>query len=335
MSEPLVSIISTERIYDPGCHCAFTDLTHWRGRVWLCFREALNHSVHPSSHIVIMASADHGRTFQLMARISSPGLDVRDPKFFVIEEKLHLVVPCWQLSDRTLLTFIARSSDGLDWEQHTIPALKGYVVWRPRKCVEQGKDVLYAAAYGKYSGDERHVKLLRSTNGLEWRDVSVIHDRDQPNETELCFLASGELLALVRREVDPFKPLLARCSPPYTGPWKKIDCDQFFQGPLLERLDRGMLAIGRALEKPDQKEKNPRVTKMFSLNPETGALAPFATLESGADNSYAGWAQLPAGAAAPWNVLISYYSGHGYDNGAWQGGETPQRAAIFIVRARI
>ena len=52
-----IQMVGSSKVYDPGCHCAFTDITHWRGRIWLTCREALNHSIHPSSQIVVLASA--------------------------------------------------------------------------------------------------------------------------------------------------------------------------------------------------------------------------------------------------------------------------------------
>jgi hypothetical protein len=337
MSSDWLKILACDRVYDPGCHNAFTDMIEWRGRIWLVFREALNHSVHPSSQIVVLASADLGKTFQLQSRFASSGTDVRDPKLFVHDDQVHLVVPSYRLADRQLLTMIARSSTGLSWEEHRIPVLDKYVMWRPRKTIEDGVTVHYAAAYGGV-GDakKRHVKLLRSTTGLDWKEVSVIHDRDQPNETDICILKNGELLALVRREDEPNFPLLARNTTPYTGEWKKLDCDQFLQGPLLEDLGDGrLLVVGRSPLKIGQKEKNPRVTRIFALDPETARLTPGQTLESGADNSYAALVRLPADTGAPWNALLSYYSGHGYDNGHWQGGNNPQRAAIYVARVII
>jgi hypothetical protein len=336
MERPLLNIIACDRIYDPGCHNAFTDLIHWRGRIWLVFREALNHSPHASSQIVVMSSADHGKTFQTQSRFSSPGLDVRDPKFFILKEKLNIIIPCWLVPERRLVTIVASSSGGLQWEEHHVRNFDSLVVWRPRTIMEAAVHTLYAAAYFRGKPEERYVKLMRSTDGLHWDDVSIIHDKNQPNETELCFLKTGALLALVRREDAPNFPLLASNTPPYTGPWKKLECDQFLQGPLLEDLGDGrFLVVGRSPLKIEQTEKNPRVTRIFSLDVEAARLIPRLTLESGADNSYAGFVRIPTGAGMPWNALLSYYSGHGYENGNWQGGETPQRSAIFVARVNV
>lgn len=350
----LVQILGTDRVYDPGCHCAFTDLAHWRGRVWLAFREAVNHSIHPSSQIVVLASADHGKTFQLQARIASRGLDVRDPHFYVQDDQLHIMIPCWRLGvePRRRVTILARSDDGQQWETfRDLAIFEDVTVWRPRRSNVTGDGALYAAGYGRSANREiGAVRLYRSEDGLAWQQVSIIHDEQLPNETELCFLPDGELLALVRREEEPFHPLLARAKPPYKGPWKKTECDRYLQGPLLEHLGDGkFLVVGRSpkaadenLKKPewDQEKKavtgEPRVTRIFSLDPETGKLIPGVALESGNDTSYAAFLRLPAdaqkGRAGAANALISYYSGHGYENGLFRSGDESQRAAIFVSR---
>ena len=76
--------------------------------------------------------------------------------------------------------------------------------------------------------------------------------------------------------------------------------------------------------------------RMFTLDADTGDLDPVFTFESGNDTSYASFLKLPEGSSS-WNngdanALLSYYSGHEYDNGAYRSGEQWQRAAIYIAR---
>ena len=77
------------------------------------------------------------------------------------------------------------------------------------------------------------------------------------------------------------------------------------------------------------------VTRMHALDPETGVLTPGLTLESGGDTSYAGFVRLPEDPDDGHNALLSYYSGHGYSNGAYRGGESPQRCALYVARLRV
>jgi len=335
----MLNIIDLNKVYDPGFHCAFTDIAFWRGRAWLAFREALNHSVHPSSQIVIMSSANHGRSFQVESRISRREHDVRDPHFLITNDRLHVVIPTWEIprSENHRQTFLAVSDNGREFEFiEDIPAFDCTTVWRPRKSSRE--KAWYAAAYDRQPDKKRgKVRLLRSENGTEWQAVSVIHDQEYPNETELCFLPEGDLLALVRREENAGRrPLLARSTFPYEK-WDKTECDQFLQGPLLERLgeDR-FLVVGRSpheLNKPGCERK---VTRLFSLDIDKGHLEPGLALDSGNDTSYAGFVLLPEGSGSrnngDANALLSYYSGHEYDNGAYRGGEQWQRSAIYVAR---
>ena len=332
-----VHIVGLSKVYDPGCHCAFTDIIHWRGRVWLTFREALNHSIHPSSQIVVMASANHGHSFDVLARIAARGLDVRDPHFYIVDDRLHLTMPCWKNPPADSKTgartsILARSDDGHHWDVHReIDLFETLAVWRPAK--HPTEDAWYAAAYCDFNEDQGCVKLLKTRDGLAWQEVSIIESRHFPNETELCFLADGSLLALVRREEAQGVPLVAKARPPYTQ-WTKVECDRWFKGPLLTNLGDGrLLAVGR-VNKDEQHQHH--VTRLHALDPETGKLHPGLTLESGNDCSYAGFIRLPAeaigGHAGGHNALLSYYSGHGSDAGAYRGGDFPQRCAIYVAR---
>jgi len=327
-----MKLLDVRRIYDPGCHCAFTDIIRWRDRVYVTFREALNHSVNHSGQIVVLGSADRGRSFQRHARLAN-ACDLRDPHFFVVGERLGLTIPSWIVPDpdrgvpeRVRLSHIALSDNAVDWELRPAPELHGRTLWRPRP----GPDgVLYAAAYGPSQSDTDYgVKLCRSSDGWTWETISDIHMADGANETELCFLPDGELLALVRRQKEPRHPLLARSRPPYTA-WDKTDCSRFLHGPLLERLPDGtLMAVGRSYEPLDGgKQISGCVTRAFRLDADTGRLDHWFTLPSGGDTSYAGLCHVREGEA-----LLSYYAGHEYAHGSYRGGDEPQRCAIYLAQ---
>lgn len=336
-----LQVVGLSKVYDPGAHCAFTDLHVWRGRVWLACREAVNHGVHPSSQIVVLSSADHGRNFSVMSRIAARGLDVRDPHFYVVDDRLHLTIPCWtqppcDTKTGKRITILARSDDGLSWEQHReIAGFEGQTIWRPRKHPSDGH--WYVAAYDRdYDRDTGRVALMRTLDGLKWQTVSVIETDEFPNETDLCFLADGTLLALVRREKADGIPLLARAQAPYTT-WSKTLGDRWFRGPLLEHLGAGrFMAVGRVYKDDTSKAY---VTRIHALDAETGKMRPETTLESGHDTSYAAFVRLPegseSGAFGAGNALLSYYSGHEYPHGAYRNGEQSQRCAIYVARVKV
>lgn len=336
-----MQIVGLDPVFDPGCHCAFTDMMYWRGRIWLTFREAVNHSIHLSSNIVVLCSADHGMHFQEMGRISLRGIDVRDPHFYIINDYLHITIAAWEgpKSNDHRQSWIARSDNGRDWEvQDLADNLDHRTLWRPRRA-DDGS--WYAAAYDRDTKENvGKVTLMKTVDGEHWQDVSIIHDDEFPNETELCFLDDGRLLALVRREEsEGCCPLIAIAKPPYRE-WKKKDCSRFLQGPLLEKLDDGtLLVVGRSPLDLNGDNHGPFVTRLHTLDVETGDLTPGLALESGNDTSYASLIRLPDSAVSvrngSANALLSYYSGHGYDNGAYCDGDQSQRCAIYVARLRI
>ncbi len=317
-----MNVLGVTTAYDPGCHCAFTDVFKWRGRVYLVFREALNHSIQPSGQIVVLASADGGRSFQPHGRIALGGHDLRDPHLFSVGERLFITIPAWKLP-RERCSFVASSDDGMRWELHAVEGLKGRTIWRPRA----GPDgAHYAAVYSHEEPYGHAVRLMRTEDGLNWDEISLISDDGKPNETELYFLDGGELLALVRREEPPNHPHVARAEPPYEK-WSHVECDRSLWGPMLERLPDGrFLVVGRSPMRAEER-KGARVTRAFLLDPGTGKLSELFTLPSGGDTSYAGLAWLDEREA-----LLSYYSGHLYSNGSYRGGDEPQRTGIYIAR---
>ena len=326
-------VFDLNKIYDPGFHCAFTDITFWRGRIWLTFREALNHSVHASSKIVIMSSANHGRSFQVESRISKRNHDLRDPHFLISNDRLQVIIPTWKISSKTShrQTLVAVSDNGCDFDFiDETPIFDFRIVWRPR--ISPKEKVWYVTTY-----EPNKVHLLRSEDGIEWQEVSVIHDKG--SEAELCFLPEGDLISLIRRGgriVTGCRPILARSAFPYKR-WEKIECDHFLEGPLLERLgEDNFLVVGRSPQDLNKPGCERMVTRLFSLDIDTGHLEPSLALASGNDTSYAGFVLLPKGSHSEKNgdanALLSYYSGHEYDNGDYKGSEQWQRSAIYVAR---
>jgi len=325
-------------IYDPGCHCAFTDIIRWHGRIYVTCREAVNHSVHLSGQVVVLGSANHGRTFQVHARLAMDGYDLRDPHFFVAGNRLGLAMPSWIVPDpaqgipeRVRTCHLAQSDDGIHWDLRRSTSLDAKAAWRP----QTGPDgLLYTAGYEVSSiPAQDRVALYRSADGWDWEFVSAIYREDRANETDLAFTPAGELFALVRREVDPHTPILARSKPPYTE-WTHVACDRFLKGPLLVCLpDGSLLAVGRSREPMDPHPaagSGGYQTRGFRVDPATGAMEYLFTLPSGGDTSYAGYCQLDEATA-----LISYYSGHGHANGHYCGGEQCQHCAIYVARVSL
>src|SRR5262245_45590789 len=64
-------------------HNENTDLTRWKGDVWLVHRTAQSQILGPNSSLRVYRSKDEGKTFKLQAILPAPDdRDVRDPHFY-------------------------------------------------------------------------------------------------------------------------------------------------------------------------------------------------------------------------------------------------------------
>lgn len=69
-----VKVASVRRIFHNGEHNAFTDLVRFQGRLYLTFRTCPDgHMVHPTSSILVLTSADEGRSWNEVHRFRVPG----------------------------------------------------------------------------------------------------------------------------------------------------------------------------------------------------------------------------------------------------------------------
>jgi hypothetical protein len=72
-------------------HNENTDLTRWRGAVWLVHRTADSQILGPNSSLRVYRSRKAGRDFALQAIIPADfGRDIRDPSFYRVGRRLYL-----------------------------------------------------------------------------------------------------------------------------------------------------------------------------------------------------------------------------------------------------
>lgn len=296
-------------------HNENTDLTQYQGALWLVHRTAESQVLGPNSSLRISRSGDQGRTFALQTILPAPNQrDLRDPAFFIVDGVMRmkalsrLPVTSPRDSGVDTVTLGTRSTDGVHWDDWTELAPHGWSFWR----VKEFNGVCYSAAY--QDGDQS-VDLYKSADGASWTRVTQVYgvSADTPLETELQFMPSGRLLALVRMDGTDEELLGTKgrlrtkvcwAQPPYT----QFDCSQEIDG---QRLDgplsffwRGrLIVVARKHLGADGRKR----TSVFELtgNFEGGPLqiTELVQLPSAGDTSYAGGAALGDG-----RVLLSWYS---------------------------
>jgi hypothetical protein len=305
-------------------HNENTDLIRWGGALWLVHRSAMSQTLGPNSALHVYRSDDGGATFVHTALIDAPAArDIRDPCFYVVGQKLFLKaltrVHSFAARDTGVdtVTVAMQSTDGAHWTPMQSIGPIGWSFWRIK---EQG-GVFYSAAY--QDGDLQ-VVLYRSSDGTTWTSGPLVYgmSADTPLETELTFLPSGKLLALVRMDgtddellgdTGRLRTKICWAGPPYAS----FTCPQEFEG---ERLDgaRSFLWQGR-LFVVARKHLQPTDYKRTSLYEVGGNLdgGPLTIREwgeqpSAGDTSYAGAAMLD-----DTHALLSWYSSDLHPDPGW------------------
>jgi hypothetical protein len=296
-------------------HNENTDMIAWSGALWLVHRTALGQGLGPNCALHVYRSTDGGATFAESARIEAPvDRDLRDPHFYVVGSELHIealtrVGPGAQRD--SLVDTVAvnvHSSDGVAWSDQVPIGPHGWSFWR----VKEQAGTYYTAAY--QDGDLQ-VVLYASTDGLAWTAVGTIYDvsADTPLETELTFLPSGRLLALVRMDGTDAELLgdqgrlrtkVCWALPPYTTFACPSELDgERLDGPVSFFVDSRLFVIARKHLQGTGRKR----TALFEI---TGTLegGPIAIVESGVlpsagDTSYAGVVFPDAE-----HALVSWYS---------------------------
>jgi hypothetical protein len=314
-------------------HNENTDMIVWQGAIRLVHRTAESQVLGPNSSLRISHSVDGGKSFALDAVLPAPmndpvlgSRDLRDPCFYVVGDKLfikaltRLPVTSARDSDVDTVPVVTTSSDGTTWSPLAPlvgPTGHGWSFWR----VKEQDGVYYTAAY--QDGD-LSVVLYSSTDGLNWTPGATVWSMsaDTPVETELTFMPSGKMLALVRTDGTNQELLGAQgrlrtqvcwASPPFSS----FSCPQVFDG---QRLDgplsffwgSRLFVVARRHLGTDGRKR----TALFELggNFDGGPLTinDLGDLPSAGDTSYAGVARID-----DQHALLSWYSGDLVDDESW------------------
>lgn len=285
-------------------HCAFTDLCHFNGELFCCYREATDH-LSADGVIKIMRLSLSGQVL-FHQRISVTGADLRDPKLSITDKNQLLLLAYARYTNENNqtqstenLTWVSQTGDS--WSSPTSLGLKFWWLWRVRYSLNHSLQTAYGFAYNRkanridlYSGDP-----LRKMHCVKQGALSLTeHKLGYPNESDLVIEDDGRINALVRRDADSFSAQFGYSYPPYTR-WQWHDLGEYIGGPVLYRLDSEYcLVAGRAWTGETM------VTRLWKLAINTLQLIELDTLPSAGDNSYPGIVIVDN------TLFVSYYSSH-------------------------
>lgn len=303
-------VLRVTRIWDAGGHNAFTDLIRWKNAWWCVFREADGH-VKGDGKIRLITSPD-GEAWQSAVLIAETGIDLRDPKLSLTpDSRLMIVAGGSVYRDGELVgrqPRVSFSENGRDWSDPQRVLNEGDWLWR----VTWHDGIAYGGAYRSGAG-EWSLRLVRSTDVVNWEDVTTWNLDGRPNETTLRFLDDGRMVALVRREGADKQGVIGVSPPPYTD-WSWTRCGHRLGGPEFIVLPNGVMWAASRNYEPFQGH-DPPMTVLARMTRDS--YEPVLVLPSGGDTSYPGLV---------WHdglLWMSYYSSH--------EGKT----SIYLARIRL
>jgi hypothetical protein len=297
-------------------HNENVDMTKWNGAYWLVHRTARSQVLGPNSSLHVYKSAD-GISFTDVATIQAPmDRDLRDPSFYVVGNDLYikgltrLPVNSDRDSNVQTITVATHSSDGVTWAPLQNIAPPTWSFWR----IKSYMGVYYSAAY---EDGDKSISMFSSTDGMTWTKGAQMYGvaADTPVETELNFLPSGRMLALVRTDgVDavylgtqgPIKTVVCFAMPPYTT----FDCSQQLDGVRLDgplsffQNNRLWVVARKHLLDGSGKKRSALYEITGTLEGGPIAIKEWGEIPGAGDTSYAGIAFLDANRAT-----VAWYSG--------------------------
>ena len=312
-------------------HNENTDLIDFDGAIYLVHRTAESQVLNHNCALHVYKTTDGGATWEPLATLPGPQTgtafdfgdrDLRDPAFDIVNGQLAMkaLIRLEMTSSRDsfvdTITVGTVSPDGGKtwgpWTPRTTPVTgDGWSFWR----IKDFGGMHYSAAY---EDGDKQVVLYSSPDGITWTPGAQIYgvSADTPLETELQFMPSGTLLALVRVDgtddellgnVGRLRTIVCWAQPPYSS----FSCPQVLDGQRLDgpvsfMHDDRMFVIARKhfIEPADRKR-----TSLFEI---TGTLdggpigiSEIGELPSAGDTSYAGVADVDDD-----HVLVTWYSSY-------------------------
>jgi hypothetical protein len=327
-------------------HNENTDLVRFKGAIYLVHRTAISQILGPNSALHVYRSTDDGATFTQTAVIPAPiaplsaddkataGRDLRDPHFVVvhpagaapgddtliIKALTRLPVTSPRDSFVDTMAIAVTSKDGATWTPMQVIGPVGYSFWR----IKEHAGTYYTAAY---EDGDKSVTMFSSTDGLAWTKGAVVYDvaADTPLETELQFMPSGRLLALVRMdgtddELFANKGRLRTKVCWSTAPYSKFDCPseitgQRLDGPVSFMVGARLFVIARRHLQPTNKKRNTLFEVTGNLEGGPIDVVALGDTPSAGDTAYAGAVMLDGHRA-----LTTWYSGDVVEDVDWVQG---------------
>jgi len=182
------------------------DIAQFDGRCFLAFRTAPTHFASANTRLIIVSSTDRKNwEYETVIHMQS---DLREPRLLVFRDKLFFYF--FQAGSHPLRfdpqkMFAMERRGKSDWTPPRPIYKPGYVPWRAKT---RGDLAYMSVYYGKglydTAGREGEVRLLKSTDGYDWKPISEEPQLTEAGaeEPEFEFDEDGNLVILIRCEQE-------------------------------------------------------------------------------------------------------------------------------------
>jgi len=190
-------------------HKSNTDLYYWNDNFYLVYQSSKWHLEDLDGELVVARSPD-ARNWETVAKIKGPGRnDVRDPLITEINGILFLYfLPNFNFDPSPNTTYWCSSNDGETWTtpQETFVNISNGNTWELQNgwCFGRQEPMTkdnitwYLMASGSKNEEDWMTLLLETTDGINWKEVSVVYDTYPSGEPCLMFLPNGEFISTLR-----------------------------------------------------------------------------------------------------------------------------------------
>ena len=229
-------------------HNAFTDLTYFKGEIYVTFRTGQGHGVpantSPKSEAIMVLRSFDGINWTEDAMLKVKGRDNRDPKFLQVDGRLMVYTFCVSVKPSPIRT-ISYGFERLGKEKWSEPfECAPGAFWRPKKWREQ-----YVV-----TKQDLPVTFLSSPDGRNWKIISSISDSASgANETDL-WTEGDELIAFSR--ADPKEGPLSMLVSKYIeneNRWETVSSGRTIHAPNVFKVGERLMISGRYMSQTDDR----------------------------------------------------------------------------------
>jgi hypothetical protein len=299
------------RIWDRADHNAFTDITFFKNKLYVVFREGDGHipnKDNTGNGIIRVLSSVDGEYWESAAEIRLEGIDLRDPKITVTPRNRLMVLMGGSKYDQRELqgiqTYISTSDpNGARFSDPEPVEIDERIksdfdwIWRVTWQDKTGYGVLYQPFADGEKGKTKAYLVSTNRQGKEYELVTELDIDGNPSEATIRFFSGGEMVILVRRGGGDKMGMLGTSKAPYTDwEWQKLNFE--LGGPNFDRIPINKILIATRL-----KDDNGSYTALV-LGEKGKEFKEVMRLPSGGDTSYAGMFTISG------FVWLSYYSSH-------------------------